>query len=483
MSRSGPAKLPVAIALALWAAALCWADVCWAFRPGLFPIFDELSNPAMFLAGSYRQFFHFFPDTFYGNRPVGWAFIRLLADLFGFNYTSQVACLIAIHFGNCGLAFLLVRRLGAGIPISIAAVALFASLATTAQTATYIGASFDVICLFFLLGSALAMLWGRRGATILSAVLFLAALRTKEFAIFTPFLLTVLLALRLPRMPLRHALSALARRLWMHYLILLAFCLRYLSLFPGYRAGFAHDNPYYMDLSAATVLKSLAYYTALVFGADESRWQLPPLALAVALGAALCWALLRRRAGVAFAVCAFVLTLLPVCLMPNQRMPLYVYAPQLFLILALCLLAQEALAGLGKREHLRWLAGVCIAVACLSWCVAFRRSPYFRDRVNLILAYRRTGLRTARDVDAHLPPMGPGTHVYVNRTRDTGTWLIVPWPCPYLQLVNRQRGITCVVDQPAERLRALYAKDPGPKYFVDYHDDGSIAVTEKDTRR
>jgi hypothetical protein len=283
-------------------------------------------------------------------------------------------------------------------------------------------------------------------------------------------------------MPVRDALAVVARRLWMHYLILLAFGLRYLFLFRVYGAGLPREYPYSIDFRASTALKSLAYYTALAFGADESRWRLPPLPLALALGAILCWAILRRRAGIAFGVCGFVLTLQPVCLMPNTRLPHYVYAPQLFLILTLCLLAEEALASLGKREHPRWVAGVCIAAACLSWCVAFRRGAYFRDRVNLNLMCRRTSLRTAREVDARLPPMGPGTHVYVNRTRDTGTWLTVPWPCPYLQLVNRQKSITCVVDQPTEQLRASYARDPGPKYFVDYHDDGSITVTGKDTR-
>jgi hypothetical protein len=323
------------VALVLCAAALCWADVCWALRPGLFPIFDELNNPTLFLAGSYGQFFHFFPDTFYGNRPVGWAFIRLLADLFPFDYAKQVSCLLAIHFANCAMAFVLFRRLGAGAPISIAGVALFGSLATTARTVTYIGAAFEVICLFFLLASTLALLWERRGSATLSALLFLAALRTKEFAIVAPVLLTVLVVFRLPQVTFRPRMAAAVRRLWLHYLILVAFGLRYLCLFAAYQAGPARDNPYYMDLRAGTLLKSLAYYTALTFGADESRWRPLPLVLVLTLGATLCWAVVRRRGGIAFGISAFVLMLLPVCLTPNQRTPFYVYAPQVYLILAL----------------------------------------------------------------------------------------------------------------------------------------------------
>jgi hypothetical protein len=510
--RSVTTRRAVQLLLALFAILLCWKDVSWALRPGLFPVFDELSNPALFLCGSYHQIVHFFPDSFFGDRPLGWAFVRLLADLFGFDYTRQVACLLAIHFGSCGMAFLLFRRLGVSVPISIAGLGLFGSLWTTAQTATYPGEAHDVICLFFLLGSALAILWQRRGAAVLSAVLFLAALRSKEFAIVTPVALTVLVALRLPRMPLRNALASLARRLWMHYLILLVFGLRYLSLYRSYRTGFSHDNPYVMDFHAATLLKSLSYYTALIFGADESPWQLPPLLLALGLGAVLCWAVLRRRAGIGFGVCAYVLLLLPVSLIPN-RAPFYVYAPQVFLILALCLLAEEALASVAalrrfrglsfrkqvepirtperslpetprrlfpswaRNDYLGWVAGVCIALACLLWCVEFRRSTYFRDRVNWNLMVRRAAMRSARDVDAQLPPMGPGTHVYVNHSRDTTPWLFVA-PCPYLQLVNRQRSIDCVIDKPTDQLRKLYASDRGARYFVEYHDDGSLTVTD-----
>jgi hypothetical protein len=460
--------------LAIFAAALCWADVCWALRPGLFPILDELSNPALLLCGAYHEYVHFFPVEFFGDRPLGWAFVKLLADLFGFDYTKQVACLLAIHFANCGMACLLFRRLGASVPIAIAGLGVFGSLWTTAQSATYPGEADDVICLFFLLASVLALLQDRRGAAILSAVFFLAALRSKEFAIVTPLPLTVLVAMRLPRMSFRNILVSTARRLWMHYVILLVFGLWYVWLFLHYRAP---GSAYVMDPRVTTVLKSLAWYTALVFGADNSSWLFPPLLLAVGLGAVLGWAIFRRRAGIAFGICAYVLTLLPVCLITN-RAPFYVYAPQVFLILVLCLLAEEALALPGSRERQRWVAALCVALACFSWCVWFRRSPYFRTRMDWNLMVRRTSWRTAQDVNAQFPPLGPGTHVYVNHGRDTVPWLFTA-PCPYLMLLNRQRGIYCVADQPTDQLRASYAADRGPKYLVDYRDDGSITLTDR----
>jgi hypothetical protein len=464
------------IALALLALLLCWANVRWALRPGLFPILDELSNPTLFLKGSYSQIVHFFPNAFFADRPIGWAFVRFLYDAFGFNYTRYVECLLVIHFANCGMAFLLFRRLGVSVPISLAGLGFLGSLWTTAQTATYPGEAPDVLCLFFLLASVLALLWERRGTSLLSAILFLAALRSKEFAIVAPIAFTVLMALRLPRMPmpLRHTLRSILGRLWLHYAVLLVLGLIYLHLYQRDKVTAIAGNPYRPELHAAAIVNSLSYYTNLIFAADFASWQLPPVALILILAAVFCWAVFRRRAGIAFGVSAYVLTLLPVCVIAN-RAAFYVYAPQVFLILTLCLLVDEMLVRIEKRGRLRWFIGICIALVCFAWCVEFRRSNYFRDRINWTFGVRGASWRAAHDVDKQLPPMGAGTHVYVNHNPAVVPWLFLA-PCPYLQLVNKQRGITCVIDQPTAQLNASYTADPGPKFLLDYHDNGSFTV-------
>jgi len=68
--------------------------------------------------------------------------------------------------------------------------------------------------------------------------------------------------------------------------------------------------------------------------------------------------------------------------------------------------------------------------------------------------------------------MGPGTHVYVSHVPDATPWLFVAGPCSYLRIVNREESITCVLDAP----RATYEKDAGPKYLVDYREDGSVTL-------
>jgi hypothetical protein len=460
--RSDKMRRAINLALAAFAIVLCWMAVSWAFRPGLSMMLDEISNLTWFLWGPYSNAVHFFPVAFYNDRPIGFAFFKLLDELFGLDYTRQVACLLAIHFANCVLAFVLFRRLGAGVPLSLAAMGLYASLSTTVLTATYIGSAFDVICLFFILASALAVLSHKRGSTALSAVLFLAALRSKEFAIVTPVLLTILVVLNSPR---------LIRRLWMHYLILLVFGVRYLFLLPSFLARSPAQDPYHMDFHVATVLQSLAYYTTLIFG---MRWPAPSWLLAALLAAVFAWAVVRRKAGVAFGIAGFVLTALPVLFLPNSRQPYWMYAPQLFLILAVCLLMEEILARF-CREPLRWAVAACIALVCLSAATRFRRSPVLWH-----ISVRRACMRTTTDAAVQIPKLGPGTHIYVNHGLET-PWLFMAGPCDYFKLINQQRGISCVLGKPADQLRAMYASDSGPKYLVDYRKDGSITVTARNS--
>lgn len=465
--RSNKTRLAIEVSLAIFAVATWWMAVGWSLRPGLFMMLDEFSTQKWFLWGTYGSIVHFIPTSFYSDRPVGFAFIRMLTDLFGFDYTRQVACQLAIHFANCVMGFVLFRRLGVGVPLSLAGIGLYGSLSSTVLTATYLGEAFDVLCLFFLLGSVLTILSQRRGATVLSAVLFLAALRSKEFAIVIPVLLTVLVVPRLPRLPFAQCVQAIARQLWMHYLILAVFVVRYLFLLPGYLKVSQSADAYHLDIRAGTVLDSLAYYSALIFGVRS----FPPLILAAVFVAIFALSVAYRKPGIAFGIVAYVLTLLPVCMMPNIRVPYWLYAPQLFLILTFCLVLEGVLTRIATRQRLRWGVAVCIALVCLHAATRFRRSPVLWH-----ISVRRACMRSAQDARIQLPKMAAGTHIYVNHGQET-PWLFVAGPCDYFRLINKQQSVFCVLDKPADQLRVLYEKDAGPKYFVEYRKDGSLTVT------
>ena len=448
----------------------------WALRPSQALLADELDNIARLIGRPLSAGLTLLPGWIYNDRPVGFVFEQVLFRQYGFDYTAQVGWLLAVHFAVAALAFILFRRLGISTELSIAGVAVFGSLSTTAQTATYIGASFDVFCTFFLLAAMLSLLRKGWQGVAASTLLFFLALRSKEFAICGPVLFTLfLLCIAAPPFSWRRYLVAVRNRLWPHYLLVAVFAVRYASFIPMMRAAAGPSDTYRMNLSLSTVLDSLTYYTALIFGRENSLspgWRFLPV---LGLGAILGYSLIRRRMAPLFALACYVLMLLPVCLLPNIRAPYYVYGPQIFLLAVICLMI-EAIAGTFKREPRRWAFEVCVALLLLSSATLFRRGSYFRSRAAFNITARTTAQRTARDAARALSHVGQGAHVYLNHGHET-PWLFTAGPCTFLRLVNHG-PVTCIWQKPEAELRAQYDRDPSEKYFVDYFADGSLKVLD-----
>jgi hypothetical protein len=452
--------------LAAVAIALCWRGVSWAFQTPSILVMDEVNNLTRFLGSSWFHVVQPIPQAVYNDRPAGFALERLLFDMFGFDFNRQLICFLVLHFANCIMAFALFRRLGLNVFLCPGAVGVYGSLNTTAQTATYIGAVFDVLCLFFILGSMLTLLSNRRGATILSAFLFFMALESKEFAVVVPILLALLVLCDAQPSSAGTAFRAIIRRLWLHLIIGIGFILRFLYLAPKMVRTIGPDNPYRMDLSLSTVLHSFAYYTALVVGAQDFRrakqYILTGLIfLGLVIGG---WVL--RSTLIAFGVAAYVLMLLPVAIIPGIRQPLYLYAPQLFLIFAIFLLMDGILP---RRQN----ASAMFAILCLAIAAFSERGQHFRDSANFRIAIRTAAARTAKDVLANFGPVPAGSHVYVNHGAAT-PWLFEAGPCAFLKIVNRQSLIACVMDKTQPDLQSLYQSDKGPKFYLDYRPDGSL---------
>lgn len=324
---------------AAWSILLYWRGVSWALRPRQFMLGDEYDNLGWTLRVSWARILHLFPQSIYNDRPLGSALERFLYERFGFDYERQLPWFLLLHCANCLLALGVFRRLGVRWPLALAGIALWASAWPTAATATYLGASFDVVCTLFLLASLLAITGPRPWHWVLSALFFLLALRSKEFGIVIPVFLTFLVALRVPPgLTWRAAAAAIGRRLWLHYLILLVFGVCYLSLTPQLAERLPAGSDYHLAFSFSGVFKAYRDYAALPFHFDlpRSSWAGPALLVCLFLGAAL-----RRHGPALFALATYALTLLPVCLLPNVRSEYYTYCPQLFLLLALCLLAQD----------------------------------------------------------------------------------------------------------------------------------------------
>jgi hypothetical protein len=433
---------------------------------------DELNNLGWTSQVTYGQILRLIPSAIYNDRPMGWALERFLFDRFGFNYTPQLACFLAIHFAVCAMAFVMFRRLGLRSPMAIAVIGVLGTLSTTAHTATYLAASFDVVCTFFLLGSTLAILSERRSFWFLSALLYLLALRSKEFGIVIPVFLTALIAIRAPNgmAPRRMALE-IGRRLWLHYAILLAFGVRYLWLARDLRTRLPAGTPYYMSFKPAAALKSLAYYAALVFGVEDHYIGLVGALMLVILA----YAVVRRRGMILFGLSAYLLTLLPVSLLPNIRATFYVYGPQVFLLFAVALFLQDILDLAFSGDSIRWWVSMCAALSVLTAASSFRMSDYFKDRIHWSWMVRSVSGKSAASMRKQLAGIGPSSHIYVSSGQET-PWLLAYGDCVYPRLLFHSYSIQCTIQKPEPELLTLYERDYSEKYFVDYAPDGELSV-------
>jgi hypothetical protein len=462
----------VGLFVGLWAIVLCWEGVSWAFRARPILSQDELANLGWAVRVSYGRILQILPQTIYGDRPMGFALERFLFDRFGFNYTPQLVCFLTIHFTNCTMAFVMFRRLGVRTLFAAVGIGVLGTLTATMQTATYLGSSFDVLCTFFLLGSTLAIMSERKPLWLLSALLYLLALRSKEFGIVLPVFLTVLLAIRAAKdFSAGRILLYFGRRLWLHYIILLIFGLQYLWLAHDMRSKVPIGESYYLDFSVLVPLRSYIHYTALVFGAEDRHYGITCIAMVVIMG----YAIVRRRFMILFGFCAYLLTLLPVSLLPNIRQPFYVYGPQIFLVLAVTLFLQDILDSTFREDPLRWRVGACVAIVVLTAASAFRESKYVRDRIHFSWMVRGACETSAASLQKRLAHIGPSSHIYINNGRET-PWLFAYGDCTYPRMLYRSESIQCILQKPESELLLLYQNDSSEKYFLDYAPGGTLNV-------
>jgi hypothetical protein len=466
-------KLTLAV-LAVWAAVLCWNGVSWAFRPHQFLYGDEYNNLSWMFYTTYGKMLHLLPEAFYSDRPVAFVLERLLFDAYGYHYTPQLAWYLVFHFTNLLLGVWVFRRLGVRWPLALAGIGVLGSLWTTAAAATYLGASFDVLCLLFMLCSLLTITGSRPWHWVLSAVFFFLSVRSKEFGIVIPILLTLYLVIReLPVSSWRRVAIDIGKRLWLHYVILAVLGIRYISLLPEARRDLPEGTPYHMAFSFGIFDKGLSYYTALIFAREDSAWA--PYAGLTVLALVL-FALLRRNWNLLFCLVAYVLTLLPMALLPTQRIAYYDYGPQFFLLLAVCLFVQDLLGLVFRHKQLCAVATICAALCMLGWVTSLRASRYFGDRIHFNWMVREACATSAESLQAlHLSP-GKGARFYVNSGSEM-PWLFSWGPCSYEQEIWRDDTIQCIVGKPEAELRELYAHDPAPdKYWLEYAPSGALRL-------
>lgn len=460
----------VYILLGVATAIICWDAVGWAFSPGVFLYMDEIGNLTRYLNGVQWGSTSLLPTAAYNDRPVGFILARVLFDAFKFDYYRQIRWFIVIHFANLILGFLLFKRLRMDTALALGAIACFGALSTTAQTATYIGAVFDVLGLFFILASILCFLSSFRGHTLLSTLLYVLAIRTKEFAIVVPALLFILALQNWPESAaqIRKALA----RVWPHLAAGAIFALRYASLLPGMMAAAGPGHPYHIDPRPFVVLQSFSYYTKLIFcveGHSSMGW---PVLLGALFLALMFSAVRFRSIPIAFALCGYVLTLLPVAILPGIRAPFYVYAPQMFLLLAVAL-------ALGCVVH-RYLANyhgvtvVGIVILTFVSTMSLRRSAYFNDRVAFMRSVRSISARTANSVAPLIPVIRSRSRSHIAiYTNGEMPWLFVAGPCDYFRVLAPADDVQCQIN-PGRLPGEVSISTGSTDLILRYASDGSV---------
>lgn len=457
-----------------WVVILGWEGVSWAFQKGNSLVKDELSNISWQMHVFWPSFIHLLPQAAYNDRPAGFILEGMLYNLFGMNYKAQLVCFLLVHFANACLSYMLFRRMKVPVLLSAAGVGVLCSLSTTAQTATYLGASFDVLCTFFLLCSTLAILRRSPVMWYVSAIAYFLALRSKEFAIAFPFVLLLLvIGDNLKSLSFRNALVEAARRLWLHFLIFVVFAFTYFSLVQKFAPQQPSASTYHLVFGVRNVLEALSYYSMLIVGTESSGGSMIALA---SLGIVLCYAVIKKHGPLLFSISAYVVTLLPVCILPNIRAPFYVYCPQIFYILSFCLLLSDIIDFLIHSTQAKRLAWAGTAVALLSCASVFRTSGYYRDRVHFYWMVRDACANSMQDVRNQLGAIGPGSHVYVNSGSELPWFFSTTEGCDGVRLLRRDLSIDCIVLKPEAELLELYERDPSEKYFVEYRHGGYLTT-------
>ena len=160
----------------------------WVLHPAHFFFADDWGWLERAQFHPWQETVHLFPTALYNDRPVGELLIRGLYDMFWLRHGAWNQVWLALHALNIALFVLLARHWLPPLRLALAGV-LAACWFSTLTAVQWIGAAFDLVGATLVLGTLLAyqhavLGGGRRWPwLLLSVVLHLAAIRTKEFAL------------------------------------------------------------------------------------------------------------------------------------------------------------------------------------------------------------------------------------------------------------------------------------------------------------
>ena len=285
-------------------------------------------------------------------RPAGLLVYRAVSKIADLNPMPYHATLLFLHAANVALVYRVARRAGSSERLGAFASGLYLLPVALISTFWKFGEIFDVLSTTFFLIAFWAFLALPDGSrkTVLVALSFVIACRSKEMAITLP---AVLLSYdlfmgegRLRRHAATHAtLAAVA----------LVFAARFRPA-----AAFPANHPYHLDIRPGALIENGGWYLRAFWGAPG-----PANAAFVVVGVAvLTITLASRDRFLAFSASFAPITLLPVIFLTNHRFSFYWYLPSLGIWLWLGRLAEIA-GGRFRAPALRRAAEPATYAACL----------------------------------------------------------------------------------------------------------------------
>jgi hypothetical protein len=389
----------------VWALALAyvWWLLAWSVRPEHYFFADDWDWLYRAALLPLRDQFTLLPRYAYNDRPVGALVFRLLFGTYGLSPEPFHWTLLALHLLNMTLVLVLARRLIRSWWVAAATALAYGGWAAAIEAASWMAAIFDVFANTLILLTALTYSSRRWTVRLASVILFYLALRTKESAIVAPGLL---LAIMLVSHPRKEWIAEARRTLWPHVALAAAFAAWYTPLLVQHQGGEGAGSPYRMEFSARAFFEGLYdYVSTMLYGRP---WPVGRLIRWIGVASLLAAGLAARARATLIGLAGFVLFLLPVLFLPNQRQALYLYIPAVFFVLALGGGAEAA----AKRLHLpvRWRESAAVALMLLC-VVALPHRAKMQSRADWLLAHTVRAKADLEAFRASVPALRTGARI------------------------------------------------------------------------
>lgn len=421
----------------------------WILSSNNFFFQDDFSH----LANSIGHIpFNLIPHQVYNDRPVGTLFIKFLFSVFGFHYRYHHGILLTLHIINALLVYFVFIKISKYffkqkkevVVISLLTALLFANWPKSIMAASWDSAIFDLLLttlslIFFNLIFYFSTIFPQ----LLSVIVFLFMVRTKESAVFLPFipLLYVIFFTKKIKKHLALIISCLLGVVYFIYLFIL-----------GKTGGFSQftpDNPYFTSFNPVTLIRNIFIYFYLyinpnIGGFSFTKFIASDLLLpSIFILSILFLCILNKKY---ILIASFlIISLLPVLPLVNTQHKLYLYLPSIFFAYLLVTIVYLILSKLTKYS----LVALFVSILLLIIYQNFYNPIYLMDK-NWWLDTGNTNHLTFENLK-NIPAPDPNKILYVSNITDKSTSIFLYGPGHVLNAYYKNPQLkTILIDNPSQ---------------------------------